>query len=113
MMLAVPQVVIDVGTMAGVFTAVVTAIAVFWRTPPVRWFRAHISESLGQWLKERINEAHHEHNAFVRYHLGPNGDAKPIHQRITDVERAVTTPPLPMVDWHGPYDDIGQHEGET
>jgi hypothetical protein len=102
---SVPRIITDIGIVAGVFTAVVTAVAVFWRTPPVCWFRRHLSESLGEWIKERVTEASSDHYEYVRYHLGPNGDTKPIHARLQDVERAVGQPKFPCVDWNGPYDE--------
>jgi len=110
MLADVPAMLVDIGIIAGVFTAVATAVAVFWKTPPVRWFRYHLSESLGDWLKARLHEAQADHHEYVRYHLGPNGDTKPIHRRLSDLEAAVGPPPpasprLPVVDWHAPYSD--------
>lgn len=110
MIAALPQFVIDLGAAAGVLVAVSAAIAVLWRTPPVRWFRRQVSDSLGEWLEHRVQQANAEHYEYVRYHLGPNGTTKPIHQRLCDVERAVKQPPLPTVDWNGPYDDVTQHK---
>lgn len=109
---ALPQFVIDLGAAAGVFVAVAAATAVLWKTPPVRWFRRQVSESLGEWLEGRVQSANAEHYEYVRYHLGPNGTTKPIHQRLSDVERAVSSPPQPFVDWNGPYDDVARHEEE-
>lgn len=110
MIAALPQFVIDLGAAAGVFVAVATATVLLWKVPPVRWFRRMVSESLGAWLRDRVQEANAEHYDYVRYHLGPNGTTKPIHQRLCDVERAVKQPRLPAVDWNGPYDDLEQHE---
>lgn len=110
MIAALPQFVVDLGAAAGVFVALSAATAVLWRTPPIKWFRRVVSDSLGEWLREQVQDASAEHYEYVRYHLGPNGNTKPIHQRLTDVERAVTTPPLPFVDWNGPYDDEAHHK---
>jgi hypothetical protein len=87
-----------------------TALAVAWKTPPVRWFRSKLSESLGAWFEERVEAANETHHEYVRYHLGPNGTTKPMHRRLCDVERAVGIDESPArlphaVDWHAPYDD--------
>lgn len=103
MIAAVPQILVDLGTAAGVFVALATATAVLWKTPPVKWLRKHLSASFGEWMQGQVQEANAEHYEYVRYHLGPNGATKPIHERLQTVERAVHQPPLPTVDWNGPY----------
>lgn len=90
---AVPQMILDIGIVAGVFTAMMTALALLWKTPPVRWFRQQLSESLGAWFEARVEAANKQHHEYVSYHLGPNGDTKPIHRRLCDVERAVGIEP--------------------
>lgn len=122
---ALPQFVIDLGVAAGIFTAVAGATVILWRTPPVKWLRRGfgwvfdlfigtpfrtIAARLGGWFEQRVQAANAEHYEYVRYHLGPNGTTKPIHQRLCDVERAVRQPQLPAVDWNGPYDDLEQHQ---
>lgn len=122
---AVPQWIVDLGISAGVFTAVAGAIVILWRTPPVQLLRRGfgwvfdifigtpfrtIASRLGAWFEERVQAANKEHVEYVRYHLGPNGTTKPVHQRLTDVERAVTTPALPFIDWDGPLDTASNHE---
>lgn len=107
MIAAVPQMLIDIGTIAGVFTAVAVATAALWKTPPVRWFRRQLGESVSEWLTKVIeavverllapvigklddlSERFETHREYVKYHLGPNGDTKPVHQRLCDVEEAV------------------------
>lgn len=86
---AVPSIIVDIGIVAGVFSAVCAAIALLWKTPPVRWFRRQLSESVGEWLEVRVQSANAEHVEYVRYHLGPNGTTKPIHERLRTVEAAV------------------------
>ena len=110
----VPSILTDIGIVCGVFTAFCAAVAVAWKTPPVKWFRQQLSESLGDWFETRVQQANAEHHEYVRYHLGPNGTTKPIHQRLCDLERAAGTvdpddAPLPFVDWHAPYDDVADH----
>jgi len=114
----VPSVVVDIGIVAGVFTALAAALAVAWKTPPVRWFRRQMSESLGEWFRDRVQEANADHHEYVRYHLGPNGSTKPVHERLKTLESKVGAVrgeqlqvrddlehPSPFVDWNGPYDD--------
>lgn len=123
---AVPQMLIDIGTIAGVLTAVLVATAALWKTPPVRWFRRQLGESMSEWMTrvieavverllhpviaklDDLSERFEKHRTYVGYHLGPNGETKPVHQRLCDVEQAVGVdppPPPPVVDWNGPYDD--------
>jgi hypothetical protein len=66
-------------------------------------------------VKESVEEVQH----LQRYHLGPNGDSRRIHERVEAIERAVMgvrleqvrirsdaeAGPAPHVDWNGPYDD--------
>lgn len=120
---AVPSIIVDLGILAGVFTALMTALAVAWKTPPVRWFRAKLSESLGAWFEERVESANEAHHEYVRYHLGPNGTTKPIHRRLQTLESAMgdvrgeqeqvrddlAHKSEPFVDWHQPYEDDGTH----
>ncbi len=90
---AVPSIIVDIGIIAGVFTALVGAIAVAWKTPPGRWFRQQLSESAGEWFEERVQSAHADHDEYVRYHLGPNGTTKPVHERLRSLEQASGTDP--------------------
>lgn len=109
----VPTIIVDAGIIAGVFVSFSAALALLWKTAPVRWLRKHLSSSFGEWMRDQVQEANAEHYDYVRYHLGPNGTTKPIHQRLCDVERAVKQPRLPAVDWNGPYDDLEQHQEES
>lgn len=115
MIAAVPSLLVDLGIICGVVTAFGTATALLWKTPPVRWLRHHVSESFGEWVQGQVHEGTRglrddlaNHREYVYYHLGPNGDAKPIHRRLVDVERAVAPNKLPFVDWHEPYDEDRQ-----
>jgi hypothetical protein len=103
MLAVVRSILVDVGVIAGTFTAVMTAIAVFWKTPPVRWIRRAVSRSFGEWTQHQVLEANKEHHALVKYHLGPNGDTTPVHVRLQKVEAALK---MPQIDWNAPYDDI-------
>jgi hypothetical protein len=95
---------LDIGVIAGTFTAVSAAVAVFWRTPPMRWIRRAVSRSFGEWTQAQVHEANREHHEYVRFHLGPNGTSRALHHRIEDVERALKMHPT-VVDWHAPYGD--------
>lgn len=101
----VPSIILDIGIVAGVFTAMTTALALLWKTAPVLWFRRQMSESLGAWFRDRVQEANADHHEYVRYHLGPNGSTKPVHERLKSLELKVGQMPH-SVDWHAPYDDV-------
>ncbi len=56
-----------------------------------RWFERHFKESLEP-TNERISDLGKqvEHaDDYNRYHLGPNGDAMPVHMRLKVVEQQV------------------------
>ena len=56
-----------------------------------RWFERHFKESLHP-TNERIIELGQQvghADAYNRYHLGPNGDAMPVHMRLKVVEAQV------------------------
>jgi hypothetical protein len=56
-----------------------------------RWFERHFKESLHP-TNEKITELGQqvEHaDSYNRYHLGPNGDAMPVHMRLKVVEAQV------------------------
>lgn len=107
----VPSILIDMGVVAGVFVSMSAALAMFWRTPPVKWFQTQVAESMGEWLTglvetvlerllapviaklDDLSERFEKHRTYVGYHLGPNGETKPVHQRLCDVEKAVRSAP--------------------
>lgn len=54
------------------------------------WTKAHISDPISE-LRRRQDQTGIEVTAtahLVRYHLGPNGEAKALHRRVSDIERA-------------------------
>ena len=56
-----------------------------------RWFERHFKESLHP-TNERITELGKQveyADAYNRHHLGPNGDAMPVHMRLKVVEAQV------------------------
>ncbi len=103
----VPPIIGDLTALCAFVVAVGAATALLWRTPPVRWFLEQLAESFGGWMQVQVQEANKDHVEYVRYHLGPNGTTKPVHQRLCDLERAAGTDdaPSPMADWNGPYSD--------
>lgn len=38
---------------------------------------------------------------LLKYHLGPNGDTKPVHKRIEDLEVVLGVPHSPPTEWPG------------
>jgi hypothetical protein len=56
-----------------------------------RWFERHFKESLhptNEKITELGQQVEHADN-YNRYHLGPNGDAMPVHMRLKVVEQQV------------------------
>ena len=56
-----------------------------------RWFERHFKESLhptNEKITELGQQVVHADN-YNRYHLGPNGDAMPVHMRLKVVEQQV------------------------
>lgn len=68
---------------AGVFTAVVTGLIGLFV------LMEKITGALGRWFQRQFKAAAEPHNAYVAYHLGPNGDTTPIHIRLEHVEEDV------------------------
>lgn len=93
---AVPQVWIDLGTVAGVVSALGVALRLLWNTAPVRWFRASVSRSFGEWVQVQVRASgvdalrsdFDEHRQYVSHHLGPNGSTRPIYRRLILLEEA-------------------------
>lgn len=103
----IPHPLVDLGTLAGVFTACSIAITFLWKTPPIRWLREKISESLGDWLKIKFTEATEvliepikdsqrlmkedlqEIKKVVHHHLGHNGDSPKLHDRVESMEKVL------------------------
>lgn len=55
-----------------------------------QWTKEHISDPIHE-LRRRQDQTGIEVTAtahLVRYHLGPNGEAKALHRRVSDIERA-------------------------
>jgi hypothetical protein len=87
-----------IGVVLGV---VVGALTVFEKLTGIgqRWLARGIEAGVRS-MREDLNDVRaeqlevtkslEEHKDYTRYHLGPNGKSKPVHERITDVERAVT-----------------------
>lgn len=100
----IPKAISDLGTLAAAFTAISIATAILWKTPPVKWLRARISESAGSWIKEKFTEAAEvmidpikdaqvlmkddlsEIKRVVHHHLGHNGDTPRLHNRVEKIE---------------------------
>jgi len=73
-----------------------TGLRVAFFQPAADRFAAHVreaSEGLASRVEgvghrvEELYKALEDHRHYVLYHLGPNGKAKPIHQRLQDLER--------------------------
>lgn len=103
-----PEFLIDVGAFFGILGVVIATSVALWRTPltaPLRWLAGLVVDAAAKWFRELVKEANaedssklsslaerfEEHRHYVGYHLGPNGETTPIHERLCAVERAVTT----------------------
>lgn len=53
-------------------------------------WRTLVSDPFSKFMEKTIVSATQPHNDYVRYHLGPNGSTKPVHQRLVDLEHQVT-----------------------
>jgi hypothetical protein len=58
-----------------------------------------VADPIGRWLDRRHEESlgplvlsFEEHTEYVRYHLGPNGTTRPIHERIRRLEEVSGVP---------------------
>ncbi len=58
------------------------------------WVRINIVDPLASMRGEHA-ATHH----LLTYHLGPNGDTKPLHHRVADVEQAVGVHAPPAGTW--------------
>jgi hypothetical protein len=99
---ALPQIVVDMGALAGVTVALSTLTALVWRTPPVRWLRDQIREDREERLEaavakavqplaakvDQLVEDFEKHQTYVGHHLGPNDTTKPVHERLISLEIA-------------------------
>jgi hypothetical protein len=58
--------------------------------PAGRWFRSEVQEANTDLSAavEDLREQFDEHRTYVGYHLGPNGDTTPIHERLRTLEIA-------------------------
>ena len=105
LMAAVPSFLTEIAQWLGVLTAIGIALAAITKFKPVAWlWRRVAADPASAWFTSRSREANEplakkidkvdraleEHRKYVHYHLGPNGETKPMHKRMCAVERAVT-----------------------
>lgn len=72
--------VLQVGAVATAITALLVA---------VEKIGSPLKRMLERVLTEPVIDKLEEHEQYVRYHLGPNGVAQPLHSRIGDLEETV------------------------
>lgn len=100
----VPTIVTDTATFLGSIAAFCVAVGVLTKVPPVRFvWKRLVSDPFGQWTQRQVAAGNaetdkaiakvqadlSEHKRLAGYHLGLNGNTKPIHQRLCDVEAQV------------------------
>ncbi|MFZ4431673.1 MAG: hypothetical protein ACOYOQ_00600 [Microthrixaceae bacterium] len=100
---AVPQWLTDTAAFVGACTIIFGGVTAVVTRKPFRWvWRRLVSEPFGTWFKHRSIEANEplakaieatslalsEHREYVAYHLGPNGETTPVHQRLKRLEYA-------------------------
>lgn len=95
MIAGVPPLVVEVGVWLGTFTAMIVFASLVWRTPPMQWLTKQLREDREDRMLAAVKagtadivEALEDHRKYMHYHLGPNGETKPIHQRLCDLESA-------------------------
>lgn len=72
----------DVSELAALIVAVAAATTVVWKMIRGLWRLArNVEDTL-----ESANETKH----LVKYHLGPNGQTRPIHERLGTVEEGLS-----------------------
>lgn len=85
----VPQPLTDA---AGIVTALtIIGGGVFWTSRAMLNAFDKRARAANEPLAEQLtglNESLDKHRDYVGYHLGPNGDTKPIHTRLRDLEIA-------------------------
>jgi hypothetical protein len=100
----------------GLFAAVITAALLAWIGWSIKtWLRINIADPIAKQgeaiedVQRRQEQTGTEVSAtahLVKYHLGPNGETKPLHHRVSDIERANGIEATSPKDWM--KDDWGQ-----
>lgn len=97
MIAVIPQWLSDAAAFIGAVTVIAGGITAIITRKPFRWvWRTMVAEPFAHWFRARSVEANEqlasaleEHRKYVRYHLGPNGDVKPVHVRLRNLEEAL------------------------
>jgi PAS domain S-box-containing protein len=96
MLFAFPAVLAELGLWVGSLTAFLVLMTMLWKLGLLKKLWANnISNPLGGWLAalvlvvtEEEREENKKFRSYVRGHMGPNGTAPPLHERIKAVEAA-------------------------
>lgn len=120
---AIPQVLVDLGALAGVIIALLTLAALVWKTPPVRWLRQQIARSIADWLVAVIERATdsirlmaEDSRHRITYHLGSNDMTPPFHERLSQLEEALGLDPVRQQEdppLFGPHGERRDAEGRA
>lgn len=90
MMKDVPPIIallIMAGAIAGSLTAIFVFVERTWQ-PVKGWLQDALTTPLVNKLDD-LEDRWRTHEDYVRYHLGPNGDATPVHARLQRVEEGI------------------------
>lgn len=103
MIAAIPQILSDTAAFIGATTVILGGITAIVTRRPFKWlWRTVVSDPFGHWFHQRSIEANkpliaaieenrealEQHREYVQYHLGPNGETRPIHVRLQHLELA-------------------------
>lgn len=79
--------VLNVAAVCVAVTAMLVLIEKIWK-PLSRFLQREINEPVERQIID-LTDKLDEHTAYVRYHLGPNGDAPAVHHRLSRVESKI------------------------
>ena len=98
------------GTNAAALTALLMLAALLSKLSVIRWlFRQLVSEPLGRWFREQVDEAIKKVWHLIHYHLGSNDTTTPFHERLSRLEVANGLEPVEQQD----HDIPGAHAPPT
>jgi hypothetical protein len=81
----------DSGTVAAAIVAILGAIALISKLPPIRWvWRNLVSDPLSEWFRAAVRDEVAEATADIRAQLHPNGGSS-LKDQVSRIEARLTT----------------------
>ena len=78
---------LQVGAVAAAITGIIAAVEKLW-SPISKFLQRAINEPVEQKIID-LTDKLDKHTEYVKYHLGPNGDAPAVHARVQKIEEIV------------------------